>query len=264
MPARDAAFALVQASPAAVARRDRAGWLELFGSDATIEDPVGAAIYCGADRLAAFWDAFIDPQERITFVPRCDFVSEDLVARHVTIETLTSSNAPILAVEAILEYRLRGDRIASLRAFWDPGIAVGWYARRGVNGIAELLQHGVRMTTGLGLGSALAFGRALAPDPQTAITKARATGLLTHTHDEWLAALRHAELRVGARGNERFAHAAEPAWAHAREGCGKLRLEAVQASGEHAALIVGDGSRSAAVFVRQAGGEIAALTWLWS
>lgn len=263
MPAHDA-LALVQASPAAVARRDRAGWLELFAADATIEDPVGAATYRGRERLSAFWDAFIAPQVSITFVPHREFVSDTLVARQVTIETVTVADAPALAVEALLEYRVQGDRIGSLRAFWDPAVAVGWYARRGVGGIAGLLRHGARMTTGLGLGSALAFGRALAPDLRGAETKAQAGSLLTSSRSEWIAALRDADVWVAARGNDRFARTPEAAWSHAREDGAELRLQALHVTGEHAAMVVGDGVRSAAAFVRVAGRKLAALTWLWS
>jgi ketosteroid isomerase-like protein len=152
---------LVKRSPAAVARHDKEAWLALFTEDATIQDPVGAATY-GRDRFPAFWDVFIAPN-RVEFIPKRDFVRADLVVRHVTISVTTEIDDRPLLVPAILEYRVNGGRIASLRAFWESSRSVKWYLSRGLSGARALLGHGARMTAKLGVGTSIALSRGMSP-----------------------------------------------------------------------------------------------------
>ena len=153
---------VVLRSPALVKRHDKDAWLALFTEDAVIEDPVGAGAYVGPARHSKFWDAFIAPNE-VTFHARRDFRSGDVIVRYVTISSVTPVSREPFELSALIEYVVRGERLASLRAFWEPRLAVSWHARQGVRGLLGLSKHGLRMTGGLGLGSAMGFSRALVP-----------------------------------------------------------------------------------------------------
>jgi hypothetical protein len=161
----------VYASPEAVLAQQRSRWLDLFTPEARIEDPVGAACYEDAQRRAAFWDTFIAPQRRIEFRPRREFLGAGLVVRQVVIDTITPASDEPLSVPAIIEYRLRGDRIDALRAFWSPKAATVWFAAQGRSGLGALARHNVRIARRLGLRSLVAFGSALRPS----VTPSRAT-----------------------------------------------------------------------------------------
>src|SRR5690606_32989730 len=131
-------------------------------------DPVGAGAHVGAARRARFWDVFIAPQESVTFTPRREFVRADHVIREVTISTVTPVSKEPFALPAIVEYRLRENRIAQLRAFWQPSRAVTWHAKQGLRGMVGLMAHGARTTRGLGVGAAMGFGLAMKPGVRAA------------------------------------------------------------------------------------------------
>lgn len=252
-PVATDALALVEASPEAVARHDKEAWLALFTPDAVIEDPVGAGAHIGADRLSRFWDVFIAPHE-VTFVPRRDFVQSERVIRHVRIETLTGVAEEPLAVPAIIEYRLRDDRIARLRAFWEPTHAVAWYARRGARGLGGLLRHSGRMTKGLGLKSSLGFGRALVERLSLDRGRDLATRIADalSDRDRWLALVGRA--RVDVHG------VTDPAGSWDRFLGLKGELEEVIVAGDHVAFVCADRARAAAVIARVSGNELEAVT----
>lgn len=45
---------------------DREGWLDLFASDATVEDPVGADVRKGREQIGEFWDESRSMADAIT------------------------------------------------------------------------------------------------------------------------------------------------------------------------------------------------------
>jgi steroid Delta-isomerase len=90
---------------AAVEARDRQGWLALFAEDAVVEDPIGPSAFDpegtghrGLEAIADFYDNVIAANESIHFSIRQSFLCGDEAAYR----------------------RSPDDRIASLRAFWEP------------------------------------------------------------------------------------------------------------------------------------------------
>jgi hypothetical protein len=63
-------IAVVEQSPAAAGRHDRAAWIELFTPDARIEDPVGSRPHIGTRQIERFYDTFIEPRD-IVFRRKC-------------------------------------------------------------------------------------------------------------------------------------------------------------------------------------------------
>jgi ketosteroid isomerase-like protein len=254
---------LVKASPAAVGRHDKVAWLDLFAEDAVIEDPVGGDAYSGKARLGAFWDVFIAPH-RVTFHPRHDFVAGDRVVRHVLISTITGVDAAPLEVPAIIEYRVRDGRIASLRAFWEPIHAVGWYAGRGVRGIGGLLRHGGRMTMGLGVGSALGFGRSLVP--AIASTAARAfvdrvaAEIRSGARAGWLDTVGSAALFAG--GPSFTVTDPIDVWERALASRPGIETETCVTTGDHVAAVLSSPGLTLALIARFDRNQPAALTLL--
>lgn len=257
-------LAVVKVSPELVGRHDRASWLALFTPDAVIEDPVGADRYEGSARHGPFWDAFIAPN-RVTFHPRRELVSGDLVVRYVTISSITPVSDTPFELPAIIEYRVRGDRIASLRAFWEPHLAVSWHLRQGAKGIFGLSKHGLRMTTGLGLGSAMGFSRALMPSLGKAEGRAlaeRLAGAIGGSRAEWLALVGAAELDVASPSGGEALRDPSEAWEAAIAGAGPRRVDEVIVAGDHLACVLG-GDRAVAAIARVAKGELRSLRVLF-
>ena len=272
-------LAIVEASPAAVLRKDQPGWVSLFTEDALVEDPVGAAQYRGHARLRAFWGVFIAPQQSIVFHPHRDFVSPTVVVRQVTIATVTPVSSRPLEVEAILEYRLQGPRVASMRAFWDPRGPVAWHQQQGPRGVLGLVRHGGRLVLGLGPGAALAFGRAMLPALRPAAARAMVERIAAAPREAWLEAMRGARLeavnlgeQLDTRDDSTHGPAHEPAGAFAglrRDGRPR-RAEAITVAGSHvAAILVDDGpsdgpdaAPDVAMIARVDGGRIADLLLL--
>jgi hypothetical protein len=123
-------MALVNKSPELVDRHDRAGWLDLFSSNAIVQDPVGAGpnrkgkdMRKGKDALGRFYDIFIGPN-KIKFDVHQDVVVGDEMVREVSIHT-TLPNGAITIVHCYLIYRIVEEngqpKIESLRAHWDFG-----------------------------------------------------------------------------------------------------------------------------------------------
>jgi hypothetical protein len=56
-PSRAELLAVVERSPTAAGAHDRAGWVGLFTTDGTVEDPVGSRPHRGRPR----WDASTTP-----------------------------------------------------------------------------------------------------------------------------------------------------------------------------------------------------------
>lgn len=249
-------FHVVLRSPELVKRHDKAAWLELFTEGGVIEDPVGAGAHVGRASHSKFWDAFIAPN-RVTFRPRREFGSGHVFVRYVTISTVTPVSDVPFELPALIEYVVRGDRLASLRAFWEPSLAVGWHARQGVRGLLGLGKHGLRMTGGLGIGSAMGFSRALVPS----LSKDRARGLAERlasvigaSREGWLELTRAA--RVTVAGDP---HDAAQAWDATLASAPGMRVEESIAAGDHLACVLASDDRAFAILARVEGSRIAEL-----
>ena len=118
---------LGQASMAAVEARDRTGWLALFADDGVVEDPIGPSAFDpegkghrGLEAIAAFYDTVIAANESIVFDIRQSFLCGEEAA-NVGVIRITFAGGTAVEVDGIYIYRRSpDDRIASLRAFWEP------------------------------------------------------------------------------------------------------------------------------------------------
>jgi len=254
-------LAVVEASPALVLRKDLAAWLSIYTDDALIEDPVGAERYHGKARIEAFWRVFIAPQERIVFHAHRNFVTPTVVMRQVTVETVTPVGPEPVNVEAIIEYRLRGALIESMRAFWAVRDPVTWHFRQGLAGLRGLAHHGGRLVGGLGLGAALAFGRAMLPKVSQRTAEALLEPLGTAPREQWRQALAAASVRaVGLGGRSGTIDDLAGLWDALRGDGSVRRPEAVTVGGnEVAAILTGDGPE-VAVIAKIARGRIERLS----
>ena len=123
-------IALIDRSPELVGKHDREGWLNLFSSNAIVQDPVGAGpnrkgkdMRKGKDALGRFYDIFIGPN-KIVFDVHQDIVVGDEMMREVSIHT-TLPNGAITIVHCFLIYKIIEEngqlKIEGLRAHWDFG-----------------------------------------------------------------------------------------------------------------------------------------------
>jgi steroid delta-isomerase len=118
---------LGRSSMAAVEARDRQGWLALFAEDAVVEDPIGPSAFDpegtghrGLEAIADFYDDVIAANESIHFSIRQSFLCGDEAA-NVGVIRITFAGGTAVEVDGIYIYRRSpDDRIASLRAFWEP------------------------------------------------------------------------------------------------------------------------------------------------
>jgi len=146
-------IALVNRSPELVDKHDRAGWLNLFSSNAIVQDPVGAGpnrkgkdMRKGKDALGRFYDIFIGPN-KIKFDVHQDIVIGDEMAREVSIHT-TLPNGAITIVHCYLIYKIVEEngqlKIEGLRAHWDFGKnAMALMKNNGFKGITgSMVQFG--------------------------------------------------------------------------------------------------------------------------
>jgi len=118
---------LSKRSMAAVEAHDRAAWLALFADDALVQDPVGPSAFDpegvghrGPDAIAAFYDNVIAANESITFDIRQSFLCGEEAA-NVGVIRIAFPGGTAVEVDGIYIYRRSpDDKIASLRAFWEP------------------------------------------------------------------------------------------------------------------------------------------------
>jgi steroid delta-isomerase len=118
---------LGRASMAAVEARDRQGWLALFAEDAVVEDPIGPSAFDpegmghrGLEAIAAFYDNVIAANESITFTIRQSILCGDEAA-NVGVIRIAFAGGGAVEVDGVYIYRRSpDDKIASLRAFWEP------------------------------------------------------------------------------------------------------------------------------------------------
>jgi ketosteroid isomerase-like protein len=115
------------ASMAAVEAGDRQAWLALFADDGVVEDPIGPSAFDpegrghrGIEAIAAFYDTVIAANESITFDIHQSFLCGEEAA-NVGVIRITFAGGSAVEVEGIYMYRRSpDDKIASLRAFWEP------------------------------------------------------------------------------------------------------------------------------------------------
>jgi steroid Delta-isomerase len=118
---------LGRASMAAVESGDRQAWLDLFADDAVVEDPIGPSAFDpegkghrGIDAIAAFYDNVIAVNESIRFTIHQSFLCGDEAANVGVIRISFAGDAAV-EVDGVYVYRRSADdKIASLRAFWEP------------------------------------------------------------------------------------------------------------------------------------------------
>jgi steroid delta-isomerase len=118
---------LGQASMAAIEAGDREGWLALFADDGVVEDPIGPSAFDpegkghrGRQAIGAFYDNVIGVNESITFTIRQSFLCGDEAA-NVGVIRIAFAGGGAVEVDGIYIYRRSpDDKIASLRAFWEP------------------------------------------------------------------------------------------------------------------------------------------------
>ncbi len=118
---------LGQASMAAVEAHDRAAWLALFADDAVVEDPIGPSAFDpegrghrGLEAIASFYDQVIAVNESIRFTIRQSILCGEEAA-NVGVIRITFAGGSSVEVDGVYTYRRSpDDKIASLRAFWEP------------------------------------------------------------------------------------------------------------------------------------------------
>jgi len=118
---------LGEASMAAVASGNRQAWLNLFAEDAVVQDPVGPSPFDpegtghrGIAAIAAFYDSVIAPNESVRFTITQSFLCGDEAA-NVGVIRITLAGGTAVEVDGVYVYRRSSDdKIASLRAYWEP------------------------------------------------------------------------------------------------------------------------------------------------
>lgn len=130
-------LAVVERSPDAAARHDRAGWVGLFTRDARVEDPVGSRPHVGHAEIGRFYDTFIGPRQ-VTFHRDLDIVNASTVVRDLDLE-VTMSRSLTMTIPAVLRYDVAGPagalRIAGLRAYWELPAMVVQFLRNGASAV---------------------------------------------------------------------------------------------------------------------------------
>lgn len=154
-------LATAKGSPAAVARHDKAAWLELFAEQSLVNDPVGSRAHTDADARDRFYDTFIAPND-IRFDVAHDIVCGRTVARDVVIR-ITMGTGLEVTVPAHLRYELveqGGDlRIAGLFAHWELMPMVRDTLGAGLKGWITYARLTVLMVARQGLAGVLGFMR---------------------------------------------------------------------------------------------------------
>ncbi len=141
---------VVRSSPAYVGRHDKAGWIGIFADGYVIEDPVGSEPVRG-ERISAFWDTFIAPND-IVFDVHHEWVSTDHlhVVRDVTIET-TLQTGVVVRTPAHLRYELDEDLLVTrMAAHWEPAPVFAQLVRPRAAHLRSMLTMNRRMLTHLG------------------------------------------------------------------------------------------------------------------
>ena len=154
-------LALVKASPEAVAQHDKTAWLNLFTTDALVNDPVGSKPHVGHAQIGRFYDSFIAPN-KITFAPEHDTVCGDTVVRDLTIVTILLTGLTV-PVATHIRYELKEEagqlKIHRLYAHWQLTPMVLKTLGSGFIGLRSYAKLSVRMLKCQGLGGVMGFMR---------------------------------------------------------------------------------------------------------
>ena len=158
---RDDLLAAVERSPQAAAAHDRDGWVQLFTSDAGVEDPVGSQPHVGHEQIGRFYDTFIGPRD-IKFHRDLDIVSGSVVLRDLELEVAMGPSVTMY-IPAFLRYDLRevnGEwKIARLRAYWELPAMMLQFLRSGPPAVAPALKLSRGLLGNQGLGGTAGFLR---------------------------------------------------------------------------------------------------------
>jgi steroid delta-isomerase len=97
--------------------RDRDSWLALFAPDAFVEDPVGGGTRQGIDAITQFYDSTVSMVESFDYQIERSYLcgSEVAMVIHFTIVAAGTT----LDMDVVNIYAANGDRLQSLRSFWD-------------------------------------------------------------------------------------------------------------------------------------------------
>ena len=114
-----------RASQAAASAKDKAGWLELFAADGSVEDPVGPSGFDpdgvghhGREQIAAFYDKTIGIADELHFLFDDAFACGNEVAFTGVIRTVLGGH--VIDAEGVFTYKVdAAGRILALRAFWE-------------------------------------------------------------------------------------------------------------------------------------------------
>jgi steroid Delta-isomerase len=118
---------LGERSRAAVAAKDREGWLDLFAADGVVEDPIGVSPFDpegrghrGREGISAFYDNVIAGSERVDFDIQESYLCGNEAAAVGTIRTTLAGGAHVAVVRCIFTYYANGEgKLAALRSYWE-------------------------------------------------------------------------------------------------------------------------------------------------
>jgi steroid delta-isomerase len=121
MPTPDELRALVHEYIQAMSANDKEGYVALFATDATLEDPVGSGVRKGHDEIREFWDMVHTLSETITLVPTGPVrVAANEVA--FPMQAVSDIGGNKMVVDIIDVFAVDDSRkISGMRAFWDMG-----------------------------------------------------------------------------------------------------------------------------------------------
>ena len=128
------AYAAARASWKAANAKDREGWLGLWNPEGRIEDPVGPSFlapegqgHAGPEGLAGFWETAVSTPSHIEF--RFDRAvlcgSELLCVGTIRTHLGSGEDTQIMDAAGAVAYKVDDSgRMLSLRAFWEPDVAM--------------------------------------------------------------------------------------------------------------------------------------------
>jgi steroid Delta-isomerase len=110
---------LVDAYIAAMSSNDKEGYVALFATDATVEDPVGSDVRKGHVEIGEFWDMVHTLSETITLVPTGPVrVAANELA--FPMQAVSDVGGTKMVVDIIDVFAVDDDcKITAMRAFWD-------------------------------------------------------------------------------------------------------------------------------------------------
>lgn len=123
----ETARSLGERSRAAVAAKDRQGWIELFAPDGVVEDPIGPSPFDpegighrGHEAIGAFYDMVIADAESIEFDIEESYLCGHEAAAVGTIRTTLAGGTHVAVVRCIFTYRAdRNGKLEALRSYWE-------------------------------------------------------------------------------------------------------------------------------------------------